>query len=119
MRRIAAIAIGYVLAGAFIGYASLAAGPVAATLAVVMVIVLVIRFRHQPERPGAFLLGIGLAGAATLLHVIATCVAPGCSYAPSTWPGVFVFLLLAAMGGWLLLRAAGMARRAGARNPFS
>ncbi|HYM49715.1 MAG TPA: hypothetical protein VET65_03990, partial [Candidatus Limnocylindrales bacterium] len=72
MRRIPALAIGYLLAGAFIGYASLAAGPVAATLAVAMVIVLLVRFRHQPERPGAFLLGIGLGGATTLLQVIAT-----------------------------------------------
>jgi hypothetical protein len=94
----------YLVAGAFLGYATLAAGPLAATLSVVMVIILLRRFRNSPERPGAYLLGFGLAGILILLRVLLTCSQPSCS-SPSTLPGMAVFLLVALMGAWLVRQA--------------
>ena len=97
--------IAFLLAGAALGYASLAGGPLPAATAVIFLILLLARFRSRPEQPGAYMLGAGLAGALILFKVIADCSPPSCRFELITPVVGVVFILLAISGAVLLVRA--------------
>jgi peptidoglycan/LPS O-acetylase OafA/YrhL len=97
--------IAFFLAGAALGYASLAGGPLPAATAVIFLILLLARFRSRPEQPGAYMLGAGLAGALILFKVIADCSPPSCRFELITPVVGVVFILLAISGAVLLVRA--------------
>jgi peptidoglycan/LPS O-acetylase OafA/YrhL len=102
--------IAFFLAGAALGYASLAGGPLPAATAVIFLVLLLARFRSRPEQPGAYMLGAGLAGALILFKVIADCSPPSCHYQVITPIVGVVFIVVAIAGAGLLMRAA-MQRR--------
>jgi hypothetical protein len=97
--------IAFLLAGAALGYASLAGGPLPAATAVIFLVLLLARFRSRPEQPGAYMLGAGLAGAAILLKVIADCSPPSCHYEVITPIVGVLFIVIAICGAGLLVRA--------------
>ena len=97
--------IAFFLAGAALGYASLAGGPLPAATAVIFLVLLLTRFRTRPEQPGAYMLGAGLAGAAILLKVIADCSPPACHYEVITPIVGVLFVVIATCGAGLLVRA--------------
>ncbi|HEY4845907.1 MAG TPA: hypothetical protein VII89_09445 [Candidatus Dormibacteraeota bacterium] len=101
--RVLLSAVAFLLAGAALGYAALAAGPLPLITAIVFLVLLLIRFRSQPEQPGAYMVGAGLAGAAILINVIRECAT--CRYDMRTPLAVTVFLLVAVVGAGLLVRA--------------
>ena len=92
----------FLLAGAALGYASLAGGPLPAITALIFLVLLLARFRTRPEQPGAYMLGAGLTGAAILFKVIADCSPPSCAYQVIT-PIVGVLFIVIALGGAALL----------------
>jgi hypothetical protein len=98
-------AIAFFLAGAALGYASLAGGPLPAVTAVIFLVLLLFRFRRQPEQPGAYMFGAGLAGAVILFKVIADCSPPSCHYQVITPIVGVIFVLIALGGAALLVRA--------------
>jgi hypothetical protein len=98
-------AVAFLLAGAALGYASLAAGPLPAATAVIFLVLLLARFRSRPEQPGAYMLGAGLAGAVILFKVIAECSPPSCRYELITPIVGVVFIVVAVGGAGLLVRA--------------
>ena len=100
----------FLLAGAALGYASLAGGPLPAVTALIFLVLLLARLRTRPEQPGAYMLGAGLAGAVILFKVIAGCSPPSCSYQVIT-PIVGVVFSVIALGGAGLLVRAVMQRR--------
>ena len=102
--------VAFLLAGAALGYASLAAGPLPAATAVIFLVLLLARFRGRPEQPGAYMLGAGLAGAVILFKVIADCSPSSCHYEVIT-PVVGVVFIIVAIGGAGLLVRAVMQRR--------
>ena len=97
--------IAFLLAGAALGYASLAAGPLPAATAVIFLVLLLTRFRGQPEQPGAYMVGAGLAGAVILFKVIAECSPPSCHYEVITPIVGLVYIVVAIGGAGLLVRA--------------
>jgi chromate transport protein ChrA len=101
---------GFLLAGAALGYAALSAGPLPAITSIVFLVLLLTRFRSQPEQPGAYMVGAGVAGAAILMAVMAGCSPPSCHYDIRTPFAVFVFIVLAIVGIGLLIRAARQGR---------
>ena len=103
--RVLLSAVGFLLAGAALGYAAIAAGPLPLITAVVFMILLFARFRSQPEQPGAYMVGVGLAGAAILITVIAGCSPSSCHYDIRTPLAAAVFILIAVVGAGLLVRA--------------
>ncbi len=98
-------AVAFLLAGAALGYASLAAGPLPAATAVIFLVLLLARFRGRPEQPGAYMLGAGLTGAVILFKVIADCSPPSCHYEVITPIVGAVFIIVAIGGAGLLVRA--------------
>ena len=72
---------------------------------IVFLVLLLTRFRRQPEQPGAYMLGAGLAGGAILIIVIAGCSPPFCHYDLRTPLAGVVFLVVAFVGAGLLVRA--------------
>jgi len=97
--------VGFLLAGVALGYASLAAGPLAAATAVIFLILLLSRFRRRPEQPGGYMVGAGLAGAGILFKVVADCSPPSCHYDVLTPAVGAVFIIVALGGAGLLVRA--------------
>jgi chromate transport protein ChrA len=104
--RVLLASVGYLFAGALLGYAALAAGPLPALTAIVFLVLLLVRFRRQPEQPGGYMVGVGLTGAALLINVIAGCSPPSCHYDARTPAALVVFILAAVVGAGLLVRAA-------------
>jgi len=103
--RVVLAAVGFLLAGAALGYASLAGGPLPAATAVIFLVLLLFRFRRQPEQPGAYMVGAGVAGALILFTVIAECSPPSCHYQVITPIVGIVFVIVAIVGAGLLVRA--------------
>jgi len=103
--RVVLAAVGFLLAGAALGYASLAGGPLPAATAVIFLLLLLARFRRQPEQPGAYMVGAGVAGALILFTVIAECSPPSCHYQVITPIIGVLFIVVAIAGAGLLLRA--------------
>lgn len=97
--------VAFLLAGAALGYASLAAGPLPAITAVAFLVLLLARFRSRPEQPGGYMLGVGLAGALILFKVISECSPPSCHYDMRTPLAGVIFILVALVGAGLLVRA--------------
>ena len=97
--------IAFFLAGAALGYASLAGGPLPTATAVVFLVLLLVRFRSRPEQPGAYMLGAGLAGAIILFKLIADCSPPRCTFQLITPIVGVVFIVVAVAGAGLLVRA--------------
>jgi peptidoglycan/LPS O-acetylase OafA/YrhL len=97
--------IAFFLAGAALGYASLAGGPLPAATSIVFLVLLLARFRSRPEQPGAYMLGAGLAGALILFKVIADCSPPSCHYQLITAIVGVLFIIVAIAGAGLLVRA--------------
>ena len=97
--------VAFLLAGAALGYASLAAGPLPAATAVIFLVLLLARFRSRPEQPGAYMLGAGVAGAVILFKVIAECSLPSCTFQLITPIVGVVFIVVAVAGARLLVRA--------------
>jgi hypothetical protein len=97
--------IAFLLAGAALGYASLAGGPLPAATAVIFLVLLLFRFRLRPEQPGGYMLGAGLAGGLILFKVIADCSPPSCHYEVITPIVGVVFIVVAIAGAGLLVRA--------------
>ena len=104
--RVLLSTIGFLLAGAALGYAALAAGPLPAATAIVFWLLLLLRFRRQPEQPGGYMVGAGLTGAAILFKVLADCSPPSCHYEVLTPIVGVVFIVVAVTGAGLLMRAA-------------
>jgi chromate transport protein ChrA len=98
--------VAFLLAGAALGYAALAAGPLPAITALIFLVLLLARFRSRPEQPGGYMVGAGLAGAAIVISVMAGCSPPSCRYDIRTPLAVVIFLLVAVVGAGLLVRAA-------------
>ncbi len=96
---------GFLVAGAALGYAALAAGPLPAITLIVFLLLLLTRVTSQPEQPGGYMVGAGVAGAAILVTVIAGCSPPSCQYDVRTPLAVLVFVLVALVGAGLLVRA--------------
>ncbi len=103
--RVLLTAVGFSLAGAALGYAALSAGLLPLITAIVFLVILLVRFRSQPEQPGGYMAGVGLAGAAILLKVISDCLPPSCNYDNRTLIAVAVFVLSAVIGIGLLVSA--------------
>ncbi|TMC43498.1 MAG: hypothetical protein E6J25_05560 [Chloroflexi bacterium] len=97
--------VGFLLAGAALGYAALAAGPLPLITAIVFLVLLLARFRSRPEQPGGYMLGAGLTGAAILIKVISACSPPSCHYEVLTPLVGAVFIVVAVVGAGLLVRA--------------
>jgi hypothetical protein len=95
----------FLLAGAALGYAALAAGPLPAATALVFMVLLLARFRSRPEQPGGYMVGAGLAGAAILIKVISECSPPSCHYDVRSPLAGAVFILVAVVGAGLLVHA--------------
>ena len=86
------------LVGAGCGYGTLAAGYIAAILALFLCVLLISR----PEQIGSFLTGYGVAGLIVLVHLILTCLSPSCHYDVSTPIAMVIFGLIAVAGAvWL------------------
>jgi chromate transport protein ChrA len=103
--RVLLSTIGFLLAGAALGYAALSAGLLPLITAIIFLVILLIRFRSRPEQPGGYMVGAGLAGGGILLKVISECSPPSCLYDSRTWLAVAVFVLIAVAGTGLLVRA--------------
>jgi hypothetical protein len=103
--RVLISAVGFLLAGAALGYAALAAGPLPAVTSIVFLVLLLVRSRSQPEQPGAYMIGGGLAGAVILFKVISDCSPPLCHYDVRTPLAGVVFIVVALGGAGLLVRA--------------
>jgi hypothetical protein len=103
--RLLLTTIAFFLAGAALGYASLAGGPLPAATAVIFLVLLLTRYRSRPEQPGGYMLGAGLAGALILFKVIADCSPPSCRFEVITPIVGVVFILVAIGGASLLVRA--------------
>ena len=103
--RVLLSAVGFFLAGAALGYAALSAGPLPLITAIIFLGILLVRFRSQPEQPGGYMAGVGLAGAAILLKVISECSPPSCNYDIRTVIAVMVLVVVAVGGAGLLVRA--------------
>lgn len=103
--RVLHSAFGFLLASSALGYASLSAGPLPLITAIIFLVILLVRFRSQPEQPGAYMAGVGLAGAAILLKVVSDCSPPSCQYDDRTLIAVAVFVLIAVAGAGLLIQA--------------
>jgi len=103
--RVLLSTLAFFLAGVALGYAALAAGPLPAATAVIFLVLLLFRFRRQPEQPGGYMVGAGLAGAAILFKVIAECSPPSCQYEVLTPVVGVLFILVALAGAGLLVRA--------------
>jgi hypothetical protein len=103
--RVLLSTVGFLLAGAALGYAALEAGPLPAATALIFLVLLLTRFRSQPEQPGAYMVGAGLASAAILIAVMAGCSPPSCHFDIRTPLVVVVFIVLAVVGAGLLVRA--------------
>jgi hypothetical protein len=97
--------VGFLLAGAALGYASLAGGPLPAITAVIFLVLLLARLRSRPEQPGAYMVGAGLTGALILFKVIAECSPPSCTFQVITPIVGVVFIVIALGGAGLLVRA--------------
>jgi hypothetical protein len=97
--------LGFLLAGIALGYASLAAGPLPAATSAIFLVLLLARFRRQPEQPGGYMLGGGLAGAVILFKVLSDCSPPSCHYQVITPIIGIVFIVIAIIGAGLLVRA--------------
>jgi chromate transport protein ChrA len=97
--------VGFLLAGAALGYAAVAAGPLPALTSIVFLVLLLVRFRTKPEQPGAYMLGVGSVGAAILIKVISACSPPSCHYEVLTPLAGAVFIVVALVGVGLLVRA--------------
>lgn len=97
--------IAFFLAGAALGYASLAGGPLPAATSVIFLVLLLVRVRSRPEQPGGYMLGAGLAGALILFKVIADCLPPTCTYEVITPIVGVVYVVVAIAGAGLLVRA--------------
>ncbi len=67
------VTLGCLLAGAMLGYAALAAGPLPGVAWIASLAILLSRFKSQPEQPGTYMVGAGSAGAVVLSKVIAEC----------------------------------------------
>jgi hypothetical protein len=98
-------ALGFLVAGAALGYASLAAGPLPAATSAIFLVILLTRFRRQPEQPGAYMVGGGSAGAVILFKVLSECSPPSCHYQVITPIVGVVFIVIAVVGAGLLVRA--------------
>jgi hypothetical protein len=98
-------ALGFLLAGAALGYASLAAGPLPAATSAIFLVLLLARFRRQPEQPGAYMVGGGLAGGVILFKLLSECSPPSCHYQVITPIVGVVFIVIAVVGVSLLVRA--------------
>ena len=96
---------GFLLAGAALGYAALAAGPLPLITAIVFLVLLLARIRSRPEQPGGYMLGAGLAGAVILFKVISQCSPSSCHYDVRTPLAGIVFIVVAVFGAGLLVRA--------------
>jgi chromate transport protein ChrA len=96
---------GFLLAGAALGYAALAAGPLPLITAIVFLVLLLARIRSRPEQPGGYMLGAGLAGAVILFKVISQCSPPSCHYDVRTPLAGIVFIVVAVVGAGLMVRA--------------
>jgi chromate transport protein ChrA len=103
--RVLLSTVGFLLAGAALGYAALSAGPLPLITAIVFLVILLTRFRSRPEQPGGYMVGAGLTGAAILLSVVADCSPPSCHYDNRALIAVVVFVLVAVVGAGLLVRA--------------
>lgn len=103
--RVLLTTVGFLLAGAALGYAVLSAGPLPLLTAIAFLVILLLRFRSRPEQPGGYMLGAGVAGAAILLKVISECSPPSCNYDIRTVIAAVVFVVVAAVGAGLLVRA--------------
>jgi chromate transport protein ChrA len=103
--RVLLTAFGFFLAGAALGYAALSAGLLPLITAILFLVILLVRFRSQPEQPGGYMAGVGLVGAAILLKVISECSRPSCNYDIRTVIAVVVFVVVAVGGAGLLVRA--------------
>ena len=103
--RVVLSTVGFLLAGAALAYAALAAGPLPLITAIVFLVLLLARFRSQPEQPGAYMVGAGLAGAVILFKVISECSPPSCHYEALTPIVGVVFIVVALVGVGLLVRA--------------
>ena len=103
--RVLLSAVGFLLAGAALGYAALAAGPLPAVTSIVFLVLLLVRFRSQPEQPGAYMIGGGLTGAVILFKVISDCSPPSCLYDVRTPLAGVVFIVVALGGAGLLAHA--------------
>ena len=97
--------VAFLLAGAALGYASLAAGPLPAATGVIFLVLLLARFRSRPEQPGAYMLGAGLTGAVILFKVIADCRPLSCTFRLITPLVGVVFIVVAVAGASFLVRA--------------
>lgn len=99
------------IVGAVLGYGMLEAGPVVASLAVFVLILLLSR----REQLGSYLTGLGLAGFAVAGHVVLTCASPSCHYDTSTPIGMLGFGVVAVAGisllAWTFRQAAPRRRR--------
>jgi chromate transport protein ChrA len=103
--RVLLTTVGFLLAGAALGYAALSAGLLPLITAIIFLVILLIRVRSQPEQPGGYMVGAGLAGAAILITVIAECSPPSCKYDNRALLAVAAFVLIALVGAGLLVRA--------------
>ena len=97
--------LAFLLAGAALGYAALATGPLPAITALLFLVLLLARVRSRPEQPGGYMLGLGAAGAIILFKVIAECSPPSCHYEVLTPIVGVIFILIALGGAGLLIRA--------------
>jgi chromate transport protein ChrA len=104
--RVLLSTIGFLVAGAALGYAALAAGPLPAATAIAFLLLLLLRYRRQPEQPGGYMVGAGLTGAAILFKVLSDCSPPSCHYEVLTPIVGAVFVVVAVTGAGLLVRAA-------------
>jgi hypothetical protein len=124
----------YLGLGGLLGYASLAAGPIAIGLGIVVLALLGVRARSQAQNLGYYLLGLGLVGTLIGLHVVigsrpcdnpevfhATGALTGggvpsgsSCYSPSTLPGLAIYAGAAVVGALVLWWA--NQRRASSRS---
>jgi chromate transport protein ChrA len=115
--RVLLSTVGFLLGGAALGYASLAAGPLPAATALIFLVLLITRFKSRPEQPGGYMLGAGLVGAVILFKVMAECSPPSCHYETITVIVGVVFILVAIAGAGLLVRAILQRRFSWERRP--
>jgi chromate transport protein ChrA len=102
--------IGFLLAGAALGYAALAAGPLPLLTAIVFLVLLLARLRSRPEQPGGYMLGVGSVGAGILIKGISACSPPSCHYEVLTPLAGAAFIVVALVGAGLLVHAGSQRR---------
>jgi chromate transport protein ChrA len=103
--RVLLSTVGFLLAGAALGYAALAAGPLPLITSIVFLGLLLARFRSRPEQPGGYMVGAGLVGGVILFKVISECSPPSCRYDVRTPLAGIAFIVVAIVGAGLLVRA--------------